>query len=109
MDSGSSQATPFSNLALETLTLSVGTAVPLGTYTFSTTTSANSGGFYSRVSDTGGNVYEITGAGTFAITVVPEPSTWALGLLGGAAGMIAMRRRGQSGWSEKDGLFTKSW
>ena len=92
--SGSAQTTPFANVALETLTLSVGTNVPRGTYTFSTTTTANSGGIYSRVSDTSGNVYEITGAGTFSINVVPEPSTWALGFLGAVAAIIAARRVG---------------
>ena len=91
--SGSAQTTPFANIALETLTLSVGTNVPRGTYTFSTTTTTNSGGFYSRVSDTSGNVYEITGAGTFSINVVPEPSTWALGLLGAVAAIIAVCHR----------------
>lgn len=91
--SGTAQTTPFTNLALETLTLSVGVNVPTGTYTFSTTTSANSGGFYSRVSDGSGNTYEPNTPGTFSINIVPEPSTWALGLLGGTVGMLALHRR----------------
>ena len=94
--SGTAQATPFANLALETLTLSVGTNVPRGTYTFQTTTMSTAGVYYSDVSDTGGTVYEATSPGVFSITVVPEPSTWALALRGGAAAILAVRRRGRN-------------
>ena len=91
--SGATVNTPTTSLALETLTLSVGANVPKGTYTFLTTSASNAGVYYSDISDSGFNTYPVDTAGTFSITVVPEPSTWALGLLGGAVGLIAVRRR----------------
>jgi len=67
---------------------------PAGTYVFSTTTTANAGAFFSDVSNSNGDVVEGT-AGTFTITIVPEPTTWSLLGLGGlaAVGMSVLRRR----------------
>ena len=89
----SAQTTPLTNALLETLTLSVAAGVAPGVYTFSTSTSANAGAFFSDVSDSNGMIYQ-GGPATFQITVVPEPSTWAfLGL--GALGCLSvvLRRR----------------
>ena len=75
--SGTAQTVPFSNLALETLTLAVAANTPANTYIFQTSTMATAGVYYSDVSDSGGKVYEVTSAGTFSISVVPEPSSLA--------------------------------
>ena len=91
---GSTVNTPVSNLLLETLTLSIGANVPVGTYTFSTTTSANAGMNYSDVFDSNFAVYQADMPGTFSITVVPEPSTWAmLGFGAVGVGLMTLRRR----------------
>jgi hypothetical protein len=85
------QAAPFTQ-QIETIYFAY-TAGP-GTYTFSTTTTANAGAFYSDVSDSNGNVVEAA-PGTFTLTSVPEPATWSLLGLGGLAtvGLNVLRRR----------------
>jgi hypothetical protein len=88
------QTVPQTNQPLETLHFSIANSVLPGTYTFSTTTTANAGQFFSDVSDSNGAVFEGQ-PGTFQITVVPEPSTWSLLGLGslGSVGLALRRRR----------------
>lgn len=87
------QNSPY-NFTLQTLTISTGTAPP-GTYTFFTSTEANAGFKYGDVFDEPfTNTYTV-GQGSFQITVVPEPSTWSMLILGGlgTVGLVALRRR----------------
>jgi hypothetical protein len=86
----SAQTGPFTQ-PVEVINFSY-TAAP-GTYSFSTTTSLNAGTFFSDVSNSVGGVQEAN-PGTFSITVVPEPSTWAMSVLGvGVIGYAMLRRR----------------
>lgn len=89
---GDSQNPPF-NIFLQTITISLSPSVAPGTYTFFTSTTANAGGFFSDVFDSG-PVFEVP-QGQFSVTVVPEPSTWSLFGLGavGLVGLMALRRR----------------
>lgn len=89
--SGPAQNPPYS-ISISTLNIKLNNA-PQGTYTFFTSTLANAGQFYSDVADTNGGVYTV-GQGSFQITVIPEPSTWALALLGlGVVGLARLRTR----------------
>ncbi len=88
------QTTPVSGLALERLTLSVAVGTPAGNYTFSTSTAANAGAQFTRITDSNGTTYQIDNPGTFSITVVPEPSTWAL-LLAGTGAVLGITSRRQ--------------
>ena len=94
-DFGTAQSVPVTNLGLETLTLSVAANTPADTYRFQTSTTPTAApGDFSDVTDSNGTAYEATSAGTFSITVVPEPSSGALLLLGAAgAGVAAGVRR----------------
>lgn len=64
---------------------------PVGTYTLATTTISPK---TSEVNDNNFNTHLIPQA-NYTLTVVPEPSTWSLFMLGGlgAAGLITLRRR----------------
>lgn len=89
--SGTTQTPPYS-ISLQTVGFTLSSSTPLGVYTFFSSTVPNSGNFYSDISDTNGTVYSV-GQGSFQITVVPEPSTWALGLTGLAVvALIGFRR-----------------
>jgi hypothetical protein len=93
--SGGSNAhvTPFSGLLLETLTFSIAGNTPLATYTFTSTTSA-SDPRTSSVNDSVGASFNVNTPASFSITVVPEPSTWAmLGLGGLICAVLVVRRR----------------
>ena len=61
----SAQTTPLTQAPLESLTLTVSPSTPAGTYTLATSTATTAGNLYSDVSDSNGNVFEITNAGTF--------------------------------------------
>lgn len=82
------------NFTLQTLTISIGSA-PAGTYTFFTSTEANAGFRYGDVFDDPFTDTYTVGQGSFDITVVPEPSTWSMLILGGlgTVGLVALRRR----------------
>lgn len=87
---------PFSNVTLETLTILVAPGTPAGTYTFFTTDFAGSANRSSKISDSNGMTYgdaanEPITQGSFSITVVPEPTTWAFMSLGGL-GLLAINR-----------------
>ena len=86
------QPTPFSG-ALEQLTLSIAAGTPAGTYTFSTSTQATANAQYTRITDGNGMTYQIDNPGIFSVTVVPEPSTWALFGVGAAVGVCLIVRR----------------
>lgn len=93
---GPSPTAPPANYSLETVTFSIAPSTALGTYSFSTSTMANAGpAYYSDIFDSGGTVYPIDNAGTFSITVVPEPSTFGFLAVAASAGLAgyALRRR----------------
>jgi hypothetical protein len=91
-------SSPYSNVPLiTTLTISTGALTPGATYTFFTSTSATATGNtfnrYSDVLDQAGGTWTVPAA-QFSITAVPEPSTWAMGVLGvGVIGYVFLRRR----------------
>jgi hypothetical protein len=98
-------AQPASNYSsptsIETLTLSIAPNTPAGTYTFETTGvyQTPAGGTTARFSDITNSgdpnsPYQIAPA-TFTITVVPEPATWSLFVLGAIAtfGLTVWRSR----------------
>jgi PEP-CTERM motif len=89
--SGTAQSPPYS-ISFQTVGFAVSNSIAPGTYTFFTSTVANSGNFYSDVSDANGVIYSV-GQGSFQITVVPEPSTWALAAVGlSIVGFMMFRR-----------------
>lgn len=89
---------PFSNVVLETLSLSIAPNTPNGTYTFFTTNFAGSANRASTISNSSGTTYgdaanEPITQGSFSVTVVPEPATWAFMVLGGVSALAANRFR----------------
>ena len=85
------------NLPLGTYTFSLAGTLAPGTYTFDTTVLSTSANRFSDVVDNTGfnSPYPVSNSASFSITVVPEPSTWSLMILGGfgavALGMIRRR------------------
>lgn len=89
---------PFSNVLLETLSISIAPNTPAGTYTFFTTNFSGSGNRASTISNSSGDTFgdaanEPITQGSFSVTVVPEPATWAFMALGGIGALAANRFR----------------
>ena len=86
--------TPVTNLLIGTYTFTVNASTPAGVYTFDTTQSGTSPGKFSDVSDASGAIFAANNSSSFNITVVPEPSTWSLVVLGslGCLGLGLLRR-----------------
>jgi PEP-CTERM motif len=96
--SGTNQVTPGTYF-LETITFSISGAITPGTYTLMNT-SASTGqplGKRSVVNDGSFNTFDIASS-TYTITIVPEPATLSLVVLGalGTTGLIFLRRKRQS-------------
>lgn len=77
---------------LVTLTLAVNPGTPTGTtYNFNTTEQATSGNNRGSSVSTTTTTHYVDNPATFSVTVIPEPSTWAL--IGvGALGFVALNR-----------------
>jgi len=90
-------ATPFSGLLLETLSFSIAGNTPNGTYNFNST-SATSDPRTSSVNDSVGASFDVNTPATFSVTIVPEPSTWAMMVVGGIVlfGLTSLRMRRNS-------------
>jgi hypothetical protein len=81
------------NLGVVVLRFTLLDPAAFGTYSFSATLGGINNSEGSFVNGSTGSA-DVTGAPNFNITVVPEPSTWALIAVGGAAlGMQMFRRR----------------
>jgi hypothetical protein len=93
-DTDTSTANP---VPLETLSFSIDPSTPAGTYFFRTTNDATSTDKFSLISDANNNAHPVDNDATFSITVVPEPATWSLVVLGGVGcvglGLIRRKRR----------------
>lgn len=85
---------PNGTYFIAALTFQIASNAAPGTYTIRNTTSTTPGvgGRISVINDSNGNTFAIA-ASPFNITIVPEPSTFALLGFGALAGVVAYRRR----------------
>ena len=95
--SGPGLTSPFSNVAVDILRFTIDPNTPAGTYEFRATLGFPTDFNGSFINIAGGNpdTLSVNDAPIFTVTVVPEPSTWALIAVGGMAsvGMTIFRRR----------------
>lgn len=83
---------PFS-IQIETINFAVAPGTAAGNYSFFTTLAATSGLRASSINDSNGNSFDVNNQGTFAITVIPEPSTTGLLLTAGLGVAVFLYRR----------------
>lgn len=76
---------------LETLSFSIAPNTPNGTYFFRTSNIASSTNKYSLVTDASFTAHPVNNDATFSISVVPEPTTWALLCLAGVGAFVVKR------------------